>query len=43
MLPLGEVGGVHVTEMEVELVLKASVIEGADGAGKSKQVCQIRG
>ena len=41
MLPLGEVGGVHVTETEVELVLTASVIVGADGAGKSKQYYKI--
>ena len=33
MMPLGERGGVQETAMEVELVLMASIIIGAEGAG----------
>jgi ABC-type phosphate/phosphonate transport system permease subunit len=33
MMPLGKRGGVQVIRMEVELVLKASIIIGALGAG----------
>ena len=33
MLPLGKSGGVQVTDMEVEFVLTASIISGAEGAG----------